>query len=113
MTIPSRHLGDTRSGKKICLYDTSDLEYIRLQLSEFEEKDHFDAFCMFQYFSVRAIRQYGRSSDGAITMERMSDFHGSCIDAIFREQEMQLLSLVTSVDLMNHGKSLVKSVHRE
>ena len=63
MTIPLQHLGDTRSGKKICLYDTSDLEYIRSQTANFDERDRFDSYCLFQYFSVRAVRQYGRNSD--------------------------------------------------
>ena len=106
MTIPLQHLGDTRSGKKICLYDTSDLEYIRSQTANFDERDRFDSYCLFQYFSVRAVRQYGRNSDEAIFMERMSDFHNDYISKEFMISEKESLSLLTSIDLKKLWREL-------
>ena len=113
MTTPSRHLGNARSSKKICVYDTIDLEYIRSQTADFNEIDHFDAYCVFQYYSVRAMRLYGESSDEVKTMIVMGDYHLSCIGYKFIEEEKKSLSLVTSVDLKNHGESLVKDFLRE
>ena len=72
MIVLSRHLGETRSGKKICAYDTNDIEYIQSQTMDYEEKDHFDAFCLFQFFSVKAVRQYGQFSDEVKLMDFMS-----------------------------------------
>ena len=113
MTIPSRHLGDTRSGKKICAFSATYQEYIRSQTADFDKSDHFDAFCLFQYFSVRAVRQYGQYSDEATLMEQMSDYHFRCVDDAFMEREKKSLSLVTSIDLKNYGESLVKDFLRE
>ena len=112
MTIPSRHLGDTRSGKKICLYDTSDQDYIRSQTTDFDGHDYFDAYCLFQYFTVRAIRQYGQLADEVRLMTLMGNYHYRCIDSSFFDNEKKSLSLITSIDLKNHGESLVKDFLR-
>jgi len=113
LTIPSRHLGDTRSGNKICLYDTENLDHIGSKTADFDEKDHFDAPCLFQYFSVKAVRQYGLYSDEVKSMIFMGDYHLNCIGYAFMEKEKKLLSLATSVDLKNHGESLVRDFLRE
>ena len=42
MTIPERYLADARSKKKICLYDTDDLEYVREQTKDHDIQDRFD-----------------------------------------------------------------------
>ena len=113
MTIPSRHLGDTRSGKKICTYDTKELNYIRSLTNQFGKSDHFDSFCLFQFMLLKAARQYGDFSAEYQKMEFMSIYHDGNMDEEFISKEKMLLSLITSIEVRNYGESLVKQSLRE
>lgn len=110
MIVPFRHFGNTRSGKEICAYDTRDMEYICEQVKGFEEEDHFDAFCLFQFMTLRALRRYGELSDEVAKMELMGDYHQRCIGEEVITHKKKLLSLVTSIDICNYGESLVKYI---
>ena len=88
MTIPERHLGDARAKIEICLYDTFDLEYIREKTKHYKIPDRFDAFCLFEFESIDALRRYGESSNELDRMHMMSVFHRSFLsDEIFAEQK--------------------------
>ena len=113
MIIPSRQLGNTRSGKNICFYETKEIEYIRGQTNIFDEHDHFDSFCLFQFLIIRAVRQYGEFSEEAEKMEFMSEFHRKSMNAEFVSKEKNSLAIVTSIDICNYGKSRVKHIFRK
>ncbi|MBF0440445.1 MAG: hypothetical protein HQK54_00930 [Oligoflexales bacterium] len=113
MIVPSRHLGNTRSRKAICAYDTRDPEYIQAQIKEFDKADHFDAFALFQFLALRAMRQYGEHSDEAEQMEFMSDYHRDQMSDEFLSKEKKLLALVTSIDICNYGESCIKHILRK
>ena len=108
MTIPERHLADARSKKKICLYDTDDLEYVREQTKNHDIQDRFDGLCVFELKLMESLRKYGKSSDEHFKMRRMYEFNLSFLSGDMLLQEMASLGLVTSIDRSVHGKSLIK-----
>ena len=74
LTIPERHLADARSKKKLCIYYTDDLEYIREQTKDQDIHDRFDGLCVFEAEMLAAWRVYGKFSDEYRLMHRMFRF---------------------------------------
>ena len=92
---------------------TEDIAYIKTRISDHTERDSFDSYCVFQYKIIRAIRLYGEHSREAKAMELMAIIHFEKMTAEFFAKEKSSLSIVTSVDLWQHGESLCKPVLRE
>ena len=113
MIVPSRHLARSRTKKNICSYTTKDLEYIKTQTADFARADDFDAYCVFEYRVICAIREYGMFSEEARLMESMAVFHFNRINAELFAAEKESLSLVTSIDMRNYGESLCEAFLRE
>ncbi len=109
LTIPRHHLADARSKRKICLYYTDDLEYIREQIKDHDIHDRFDALCVFEFKLIDSLREYGEISDEFDRMYKMYVFYRGCVDSAALLAEMASLGLVTSIDRRTHGQSLVKS----
>ena len=105
--IPAQHLANARSKKMICLYDTTDLKYIREKTKSHDIHDHFDGACVFEFKSLEALRLYEKSSDEFNKMQIMYTFHRSCIEQGEFDKEMASLGLVTSIDRRTYGESLV------
>ena len=72
--------GDARSGKPIRSYQTEDVTYIKEQVADFDEHDHFDG-----------------------------DAHVAFLSSAFLEEEKKALSLVISIDIAVFGKNLLKN----
>ena len=108
MTIPEQHLGDTRSQKKICHYDTDDLEYIRERTKDQNIHDRFDCLCVFESESLVALRLHGKSSKEYIRMDKMLGFYRSFFNDETLAREMTSLGLATSIDRVIYGKTLLK-----
>ena len=113
MTIPERHLADTRSGKKICAYPCDEVEHITKNTEEFSMSDHFDAACAFDFLTIRALRRYGRLSEEFALMDFMREFHVRSLGSEDTATEKKSLGLITSIDLSKHGAGLVKDFLRE
>ena len=113
MIVPSRHWACSRTKKSICSYATKDLEYIKAQTADFTMPDDFDAYCVFEYRVIRAIREYGMFSEEARLMESMAFFHFNRMSAGFFAVEKESLSLVTSIDMRDYGESLCEAFLRE
>ena len=113
MLVPERYLADSRDNKRICVYATNNVEYIKGRISDHGERDSFDSYCIFQFQIIRAIRRYGEGSPDAEVMEFMSNIHLEKMSSEFFAKEMALLSLVTSIDIVRHGESLCKQFLRE
>ena len=113
MIVPERHVANSRSQKKICVYDTDDLAYIHAQTDDHNSHDSFDGYCVFQFAIIRAIRLYGELSAERDIMERMSVFHRKRMNDDFFAAEMVALSLFTSVAVKNYGESLCQPFFRE
>ena len=113
MIIPSRHRGTTRLRRDVCDYDTNDEQYIRAQIAEYKPSDSFDAFCIFEYFVVWAVRHYGIDSPETRHFSKMSDLHRGFLTDAFLEKEKAVLSLPTSAALAEYGKSLVPTFLKE
>ena len=108
MIITSRLWGETRSGKQIFSYQTDDIAHIKEQISDFDLHDHFDGYCLFQWLLISTIRKYGQNSLELDEYTLMSATHYGFLSSEFIKGEKQTLCLVTSVDLVTHGKSLLK-----
>ena len=108
LTVPERHLADARSKRKVCLYYTDDLEYIREQIKDHDIHDRFDGLCVFECKLLDSLREYGEFSDEFDRMFKMYAFYRQCIDNAALLAEMASLGLVTSIDRRTHGQSLIK-----
>ena len=108
LTIPERHLADARSKRKICLYYTDDLEYIREQIKDHDIHDRFDGLCVCEAEMLTALRISGENSEECGLMRRMFRFYESCFNDETLAEQMALLGFVTSIDRVMHGKSLLK-----
>ena len=108
MTIPERHLADARSKKKIYLYDTDDLEYIREKTKTQDIHDRFDCLCVFEFKLIEALRLFEKFSDEYNRIYLMFTFNEEFFNDQTFMQEMASLGLVTSVDRGTYGKSLLK-----
>ena len=106
MIITYRYIGDTRSGKKIFLYETKDEIYILQQIGNLDAHDRFDALCIFQYLVIRALRKH-RAED-ADQLLLMVNFYRKLLTVEFIRSEMDLLLLPTAIHLVRYGKGLVK-----
>ena len=113
MIVPERHLADTRSPKRICDYQTDDIAYILAQIADYDEHDSFDAYCVFQYGAIRALRLDGRNSEEFYRMTTMANIHFARIKKDFFEREKRSLGLMTSIDLRNYGESLCQPFFHE
>ena len=108
LTIPERHLADARSKRKIFLYYTDDLEFVREQIKDHDIHDRFDALCVFEFKLIDSLREYGEFSDEFDRMYKMYTFYRRCIDNAVISAEMASLGLMTSIDRRAHGQSLIK-----
>ena len=113
MIILNRHWGDTRSQKEVCSYDTDDMQFIEAQTKEYKIPDRFDAVCIFEFRALQSLRQYGEDSVEFERMHMMQQFHRSQMSDEQFANEMESLGLVTSIDIRNHGESLIKHFLRE
>ena len=107
MIHTSRFLGYTRSKKKICAYPLHEVEFIELQTSRFTLPDYFDAFGVFEYLSLIALRRSGEGADEFEEMVFMRRFHRNKITPSCLEEEKERLDIVTSLQICNHGKNLL------
>ena len=108
LTIPERHLADARSKRKICLYYTDDLEYIREQIKDHDIHDRFDGLCVFEFKLIDSLREYGASSEEFYRVLEMYTFYRNCFNNETLQAEMASLGFVTSIDRRTHGQSLIK-----
>ena len=113
MIIPHRHIANTRTKKEIKVYDTAEFEYIKAQTTDYIPGDSFDAYCAFEYASIRSIRLYGAHSDEQKIMEAMISFHRRRMSETFFDEEKKSLLLMTSIDIRNYGESLCTPSFRE
>ena len=113
MIIPERYVADARSGERLCVYDTTDIEDIASRTSGHSLHDVFEGFCVCQHMIIRTVRLYGKNSQEQFIMERMAVFYLGKMDREFFWQEMTSLCLVTFIDLREHGKRLCRPFLRE
>ena len=108
MIVPERHLANTRSKKKICLYDTDDLEFIHEKTKDQNIQDRFDCLCVFEYESLVALRLIDEFSEEYRRMHSMYLFNLYFFEDETLAKEMTSLGLVTSIDRSVYGHSLLK-----
>ena len=108
MIITFRIMGQTRDKTSVRLWDTDDFAYIREKTKGFLPSNHFDASCIFEYQTLRVAREYGMNSKEVKQMQAMSELHRRSLNDIQFGAEMALLSLVTAIDIRNHGEHLSK-----
>ena len=113
MIMTSMHVGDTRSGKKILAYDELDELDIMNAISDFHERDFFDAYCVFQYMVVYTRKRYGADSISVRQFGFLTFLCEKNITKDFLSAEKVSLSLVTSIDLTKFGKSLTKKIFHD
>jgi hypothetical protein len=94
--------------KAIRLWETDDVVYIELQTKDFSASDQFDCFCVFEFKSLQAVRMYGKDSIEEGRMQYMAQYHRSHLSDEQYLAEMASLGLAVSIDIRNHGESLVK-----
>ena len=110
MTIPSRRMGTTRSGKAVCIYLTDCTHEIHEQLKAFDRHDHFDAFAIFQYLAIAALRKHGKSSLPFTEQLEYVKIHRCYLDGTFLKNERKQLVLVTVFDVVQYGKGLTQNI---
>ena len=108
MIIPEQLLADTRSRKMICAYDTDDLTYVREQTTNHDIHDRFDCLCVFEAEMLAALRLYGEASKEYDRARMMYLFNLYFFSDETMGAEMTSLGLVTSIDRVAFGKSLLK-----
>ena len=104
MKIPPQRFGECRSGKPICTYLTDDRSERADLVKDFNMEDHFDAFALFQHLLRREI---GRKSPLADELQRFqiwSDLHYGRISGTAMTALKDGLSIITSLDIVKHGK---------
>ena len=110
MVLVSRHLGDTRSGKKIRLYYQQDVELFKRITKDFSPKDHFDAVALFEFLNLDAYRKASDSPLEYSSVNAMISFHQSQLTQRFFEEENERLGIITSIDFCNYGKSRLRTL---
>ena len=108
VTIPERHIANARSRTKICLYDTDDLTYIGERTKDHNIHDRFDCLCVFEAESLAASRLFGQDSVEYRRVYSMYTYNLYFFNDQTLAQEMASLGLVTSIDRVTFGKSLIK-----
>ena len=103
-------MADARSNRKICLYYTDDLEYIREQIKDHDIHDRFDGLCVFEFKLIDSLREYGGSSEEFYRMLDMYTLYRNYFNNEALAAEMASVGLVTSIDRRTHGQSLIKPV---
>ncbi len=104
MKIPSQRFGKTRSGKDISTYSSGDPALVASLVNDFSPSDSFDAMALFQYLLIRARRRAGEDSDDFRRMALHEQCHSQRLTRRELESEMRVLSLVTSIDMVQYGK---------
>lgn len=105
MHVPTQRFGETSGGKPICTYFTEDQASIAHEIATFTVADSFDAYALFQHLLRREIRRSVPSADFLARFERHSLIHLRRMKRAEVFQEMQALSLITIVNVAEHGKS--------
>jgi hypothetical protein len=103
--LPTQRFGETRSGKSICTYFAEDEASIACEIATFTVADSFDAYAVFQHLLRREIRRSAPSADFLARFERHLLIHLRRLKRGEVVQEMQALSLITIVNVAEHGKS--------
>lgn len=113
MLIPQFHVANSRSGKKIYLFETSDIGYVMAKTADQDEHDQFDAYCVFEHLMIRSFKRFGSESKEFRQSAFLGSYYVSKMGTEFLALEKEALGLATSIDLVNHGKSLCKHFLRE
>jgi hypothetical protein len=105
MKIPTQKFGETRSGKAICAYTTDDAATVAKLIADFSPSDYFDAMALFQYLAIRELRRNGRHTTDFHRYEWYEVYHAEALGKTNQYAQMRVLSLVTSFDIVDYGKS--------
>jgi len=110
LKIPPQRFGECRSGKPICTYLTDDLSERAELVKDFNDKDHFDAFALFQHLVRREIRRKSPHGNELQRFQSWSDLHYERIsDTAMKDG----LSIITSLDIVKHGKGRADDFFRD
>ena len=111
MKTPTQRFGQTRSGKAICTYLTDDPTTVDESFKDFTSDDDFDAYALFQYLMIREVRRgVGHVENKQFTI--WSSFHENQLTVADRTVQMEALSLVISIHIVNHGKGRADHLFR-
>ena len=108
MEIPAQRFGETRSGKAICSYMTAatqDADTVAQLTADFSPSDYFDAMALFQYLAIRTLRRTSADSRDLERYEWYYEFHFDRLTDEQMDEQKSALSLVTSIRVVQHGKS--------
>ena len=113
MLIHQFHVANSRSGKKIYLFETSDIGYVMAHTADQDKHDQFDAYCVFEHLMIRSCKKFGSESKEFRQSGFLGSYYASKMSTEFLALEKDALGLATYIDLVNHGKSLCKPFLRE
>ena len=113
MNTPGQRFGETRSGKPICTYLTDDLVERTQLINNFSAEDNFDALALFQHLLRREFRRATVESEFSRICESWSDLHEEQISSIELGRLRASLSMITSLDVVEHGKNRADRLFRD
>ena len=113
MKVPLRYVADARSGEKLYLYNTNDMNYVSVVTEHHTQHDSFDGFCVCQHLIMRAIRRYGMDSPEQKVLEGLARLYADKMKAMFMAKEKAALKIVTVFDICKHGCSLCRDFLRD
>ncbi len=101
-------VGVTRSGKDILVSFIDEVKaQVDLMVEEFSAGEIFDAYAIFEYLSLLEYRR-SQESDKSMTFSWLSeDLKNFLTNRRMYDHLLAIRELVTSIDIVNYGKSLV------
>ena len=113
MRIPPQRFGECRRGKPICTYHTEDVSERAELIKDFNDEDHFDAFALFEHLVRREVRRESAISDHCKRFQSWSDLHRAHISHSAMAALKDGLSIITSLDIVKHGKCRADYLFRD
>jgi len=98
-------VGTTRSSKAICQPLNIDDKTLATFTGEYLPDDHFDAYCLFQFFLSRELSRIGPESTRAGIYNKISNFHRKAIRREEMRRQKKSLGIATIFDVIKFGNS--------
>jgi len=111
LKMPAQRFGQTRSGKAICTHLTDNPTTVE-HFKDFNSEDDFDAYALFQYLLIRELRRTNNCGAHRRYVT-WALFHDNRLGDPEKAAQMSTLSLVTSIDIVKHGKSRADHFFRD
>lgn len=107
---PQMIVGNTRTGKPIRFvrFGTTSDPSSANSLIFYEPEDYFDCHAVFAYLAIREKRKLGQTLH-FIDLENLMQFHSKMMGRTAFESQRVKLRILTSIDLVNHGRSLARA----